>query len=241
MMCSSQLYLAFAACVLFLSLSCEDASSPVAEAKDGVEISPNEWLSITQLCSSPRSDPDDEWSELRFEWKGRKVNWRGPEIPITLREFEGGLYMIGLNRTSLSTPRFQYFQLKAAAKKFKRISYKEFPPSIATQNLWLRPSDRHAKIYVKAEDRNYLVDTWEMLRKLDVESPAFSLSYTAAIWYQIETGVEYSKQPYVTIEFRKDYVRKHKPLALPTIVRDEKRPSNTHQPNKSREDKRPGG
>lgn len=88
--------------------------------------------------------------------------------------------------------------------------------------MWLSSRFRYTKIYDSMANQEYLVDEWKMLRTLDILSPAFDYSFTAKLWYQIETGTEYWKisNSDLTQQFLQDYVAKYKPIALPTIVKE---------------------
>lgn len=232
---------------LFVFVSCGVFSEMVTVPRvRDVEISPGEWLEVSQEHSIHGSDLDPfasdphnlspseaieqlsaeesgissgegtgESTRLTCQWNGRLVEWTGVEIPITLREHDGRLFMIGFNRESFGKTRFEYFELNSEGTGFSSIDPKKFPGSIATQNMWLSPDTRYLRV---GETR---VDKWEMLRTLDTENPYFRQSFTAYLWYQIETGVERYEMPRLIDEdFIRGYVQKHKPIALPTIMRE---------------------
>ena len=96
------------------------------------------------------------------------------------------------------------------------INAGDYPREIATQNMWLSAKTRFVRV------NDILVDEWQMLRALDIKSPAFDSSMTAKIWFQIETGKEYYEISYVDLneKFINEYVEKYKPIALPTIVKE---------------------
>ena len=45
-------------------------------------------------------------SAFTFDWNGKNVEWKGKEFPVTLREHEGSLYMVGFNRQDIHKCRF---------------------------------------------------------------------------------------------------------------------------------------
>ncbi len=167
----------------------------------------------TPISSSPTIA--GEGTRLSFEWNRRKVTWQGNEIPITLREYGGDLFMIGINREVPGLSKFIFFQINPGETGFDRIQPGSFPRQIATQNMWMNVNGRFFRV------GQTLVDEWEVLRTLDVESPYFDHSLTAYVWYQIETGVEKYDMPRLIDEtFIREYVRKYEPIALPTIVKE---------------------
>ena len=158
-------------------------------------------------------------SAFTFDWNGKNVEWKGKEFPVTLREHEGSLYMVGFNRQDIHKCRFVFSRLRKDGSKFEVIGSTEFPRQIATQNMSINLL--HAGRLVRVGDD--LVDTWKVLQTLDIQSRYFRISsnLTAAMWYQIETGTEYWKisNSDLTQQFLQDYVAKYKPIALPTIIK----------------------
>ena len=158
-------------------------------------------------------------SAFTFEWHGKKGEWKGKEFPITLRENGDVLYLVGFNRQEIHNCRLVFFKLRNDGSSFERIHPSDFPRQIATQNMSINLLNgrRHVRVGID------LIDTWQVLRTLDLGSPYFSLSLTAAMWYQIENGTEYEqirKRDLVTKKFLEDYAAKYKPIALPTIVKE---------------------
>jgi hypothetical protein len=218
----------------------------VVECNSEVEIAPGRWLAVKEGdtvsasdLSPERKDPHQlsptdalkqflshgassgggaaaERSSLAFEWDGKQVRWRGKEIPVTLREQDGTLYMIGFNRENPRKTRFVFLKLNAKGTGFVKVSPQDFPKQVATQNMWLQGS-RFEGV------GNEWIDTWQVLRQLDIGSPYFGGSMTAHIWYQLVEGVEDFEMPFlIPSAFLEDYVARHNPIALPTLVRDER-------------------
>jgi hypothetical protein len=97
--------------------------------------------------------------------------------------------------------------------------------------MWLNFRSRYTKIYDSIAKKEFTVDEWKMLRDLDIRSPAFDSSLTAAMWYQIEHGTEYEQIRYnslITQDFLINYVAKYKPIALPTIIKEPPEQSATN-------------
>lgn len=241
----------FLSCIIQLS-GCSSSETTTIKHKSEVEIAPGKWLILERKSEVYTSDLEvrknphqltpldaikqvvgsaaDSGSELKelesefsFDWNGKRVEWRGKEIPVTLREHEGMLYMIGFNREDQNQCRLIFFKLNKKETGFETIKPNSFPPQIATQNMWLSLRLRYVKIYDSIAKKEYIVDEWQMLRTLDINSIAFDRSFTAAMWYQIENGTEYEQIRYnslLTPGFLEAYVEKYKPIALPTIVRE---------------------
>lgn len=234
--------------LVFCAVGCSDSSAAKYTISGSVEIAPDKWLSVKAGSNAPlvetrplnnphqltvvdavkqfvshvaSTPPVKEKCSLSFAWKGKNVKWQGVgQIPITLREHGGTLYMITFNREKLAKGQCDFVFLKLGSKgtSFKTITARDFPRQIATQNMWLRPVARYATISITAINKTYLVDTWRMLRTLDIYAPAFGFSFTAKIWYCIETGTRFDKISFVEEDFLKNYVEKFKPIALPTIT-----------------------
>lgn len=188
-------------------------------APDPHNLSPSEAMEqLTQSDPTPSiGEGTGEASRLSFEWEGRGVGWYGKEIPITLREHEGRLFMIGFNREKIRSNRNRlvFFALNEEGTGFDRIAPADFPKQIATQNMWLRADSR----YVGTNEGK--LDKWELLRKLDVDNRYFSNTLTAHIWSQTENNTEIYTSGTIPIEFVREYAEKYQPIPLPTLVRDE--------------------
>jgi hypothetical protein len=230
-------------------VGCSDAEMKTISYKIEVEVAPDKWLSLDKEARIPledyeamhgrRKDPHNlstkdaieqiaksgssnsainkEESSLSFKWAGKTVKWKGNNIvPVALREHKGKLYLIGFNRQNMEKCRFNFYELNEEGNAFKMINAGDYPREIATQNMWLSAKTRFVRV------NDILVDEWQMLRALDIKSPAFDSSMTAKIWFQIETGKEYYEISYVDLneKFINEYVEKYKPIALPTIVKE---------------------
>lgn len=236
--------------LMFQLTGCAESDMVDISRKSEVEISPGKWLPLSRVATIPRGDlkpaknphqlstmdaikqfadhaapstPGKERYRMEFEWNSKTVKWEGKEeIPITLREYNDTLYMVAFNREESAQGKSHLVFLKLGNKgtSFEAIAPRDFPRQIATQNMWLNPRFRHIKIYDSIADKEHVVDEWQMLRTLDINSPAFDRSLTAKIWCQIETGTEYDQIGTVNQKFLEDYMAKYKPIALPTIVKE---------------------
>jgi len=181
-----------------------------------VEISPNQWLTLKE-----------ERGKCWFicEWKGKKVTWPGKtnrdgeaELPITLREHEGNLFMIVLNREDLEAAKYVFFKISESGRHFVEIPPSAFPKQIATQNMLLDPRTRYAI------GNHGKIDEWELIRKLDSENGYFLNTPTEQIWIQLETGKNVKTVMLMDSDSRKrivrEYVTKYKPIPLPTLVKE---------------------
>ena len=140
---------------------------------------------------------------LAISWKGVDVFWGGVGVPVTLRAYDGTLYLIVFDRDSDSSKiRFRYF--RQDSNIFREISPADFPKEIATQNLWIDDDDE-----LKAA------------LQLDVDTTSFRMSLTAHVWYQLETGKEYFEipgAPVIDAGWLRDYLKKHQVQKLTKIV-----------------------
>jgi len=184
-----------------------------------VEIAPSQWLTLKE-----------ERGKCWFicEWKGKKVVWPGKrnddgesEIPVTLREHEGELYLIVLNRENMEALRYVYFKLGPSGKRFVEIPLNEFPKQIATQNMYLDPRTRYGM------GNKGRIDHWDLIKKLDPENVYFNNTPTAELWIQLETGLSLQKitgLEGMDFDTRKriirEYADKYKPIPLPTLVKE---------------------
>lgn len=221
---------------------CAESGMVKVSRKGEVEIAPGKWLPVSRVATVPQADlkpaknphqlstldaikqfadhvapsaPSKERYRLEFDWNGKTVKWEGKEeIPITLRDHDGMLYMVAFNREESAQGKCHLVFLKLGSEgtSFEAIAPRDFPRQIATQNMWLGAR------FVKTGD--VLVDQWEMLRTLNIHAPAFGRRLTAKMWYQIETGTELDLMTDVDQKFLEDYVAKYKPIALPTIIKE---------------------
>jgi len=200
---------------------CEDGRLERHESKVEVEIAPDKWLTVEKtdwyypddVIIADRPLPEKERTRLRMTWGGQNVTWESVAIPITLREWEGKLYIIGYDReTDPDKPRFRYYRQKG--NSFEEIKPHEFPKRIATQNMWIV----HAKM--PDDDPEKYMDL-HLTRKLDPDKPYFDSTMTGHIWAQLATGKDDTLQ-YAGVEdvdILKDFKEKYDPIPLPTIVK----------------------
>lgn len=153
------------------------------------------------------------------------VSWEGVDIPVCLREHEDRLYMIGFDRqTDPSKCRLKFYAQED--NSFVLIESSEFPKVIATQNMSF-PSKRS-----KGRGRQG-VDKLQMTRDLNPEDGYFMHTLTSKIWIQLETGKEYWEQDDISVHATTNaliqYVQKYKPIALPTIVKEDQAPAEAEE------------
>jgi hypothetical protein len=195
--------------------------------KHEVEIAPGKWLTLKERRG---------YCWFVCEYNGKKVTWKGKrdttdelELPDVLREHDGNLYMIVFNREDMESMKYVYFKLGSSGEKFEEILPSEFPKQVAIENMV-------GEIYRMVGVGNQWVDTWEMLRKLDFESPAFNRSATANIWIELETGKSFKEfDRKLSYEERRQVIRnyaaKHKPVPVPTLVEEEEPAAEKQQRN----------
>lgn len=230
--------------ILCLTLmGCKDSEMTTLAYSRELEIAPDKWLlihssdtvftadleypktdphnltpaeAIEQLKNAGKlADPSKEESSIEFEWNGKRVRWKGKEIPVSLREHDETLFMIGFNREDLRAARFVFLKLNKSGNSFTEIEPKDFPKQIATQNMWI--GERYAWVGPKS----IKVDRLHLLRTLDVESLGFTGELTSKIWYHLEKNIDYNKIGYIDVSFVKEYNEKYQPIPLPTIVKVE--------------------
>lgn len=204
-----------AAVVVGLAAGCDLEKQ--ANYQHDVEVAPNKWLTLKERRGRC-------W--FVCEWNGKKVTWPGKrnrlgevELPRTLREYDDNLFLIVSNREDSEDPKHRYLKLNRTGTGFVEILPAEFPKSIATQNMELDPE------VVGVGDKR--INSWEVMRKLDVEHPYFSLCATADIWIELETGLNQQKVRKMIYDKRKriirEYAQKYKPVPLPTLVKEKQR------------------
>ncbi|MDH4231656.1 MAG: hypothetical protein OEW04_06455, partial [Nitrospirota bacterium] len=139
---------------------------------------------------------------------------KGVEIPLSIREYEGRLYMIGFDRvTNREKPTYRYYEQKG--RNFQEIAPGAYPKAIATQNMWF--SYRYFD-----SSKGDRVDRVQLAREIDPDNVYFHSTATAEIWCQLMTGKEYyefAKKPIdrnVLMEFK----AKYKPIKLTKIIRE---------------------
>jgi hypothetical protein len=179
------------------------------------------WGALRRLLAgptrSPRESVKEEESYISFDWAEKKVEWRGKPIPVTLREQGGRLFFIGFDRGNLRDARsyLRFFSLNQEGTRFVPIEPGDFPRRVATQNMWLHGDARYWGT------NSGLLDSWALLRTLDVDNVHFSSTLTARIWYQIESNREdYLHGSRPPDGFVEEYAKKYKPIPLPTLVKE---------------------
>lgn len=122
---------------------------------------------------------------ISVPWENRELLWVGLGDPISIREYNGLLYMIIWDRESnFHKIRYRYF--KQVHDIFAEISWNEYPRNIAVCNL-------------ESNDFKCLNDMSKLKK-----------SATARIWYNLEHGIEYYEQPEeIGTEFLEAYIHKY--------------------------------
>jgi hypothetical protein len=141
----------------------------------------------------------------------RGVQWVGVGVPISLRVHDDKLHLIVFDRdTDFDRIRFRYFREKE--KVLTEIEPKDYPKSIATQNLWLRTED----ILVNTKPFNELATALA----LDPADPHFRRSLTAKVWRQLEKGTEYyeDRDGDVDQKLLEEYLRRNNVQRLTKIA-----------------------
>ena len=187
-----------------------------------VEISPGKFITISRVDRSHDDNGSlggEVYSALFIPWHGTSVLFKSSDIPVSLREHDNTLYLIGFDReTDFQKCRFTYQKLNGTI--FKKIAPSEYPKEIATQNMWF--SSRHSK-----GTDGEPIDNVELTRELNVSSGYFFHTLTAKLWVHLETGKQYWEQGDIDMNTTRsiwnDYIRKHKPVALPTIIKEDKK------------------
>jgi hypothetical protein len=218
---------------LIIFLGCEKNSKgnrPIREEE--IEISPGKFITIERMDKGVDEGKNydsigniirsfweaitepGEWTWIRIPWNGFVIEWMGADIPVTVREYDRKLYMIGFDReTNREKFKFRYYE--QIGNSFKEILPSTFPKPIATQNMWFI-----GRYSIGAEGNK--IDEVQLARDLDPRNIYFENTTTAEIWYQLMTGKEYyeferkSLDNAVLIEF----ADKYKPIKLTTIVRE---------------------
>lgn len=201
--------------------------------QDEVEIAPGQFLifyrtdksidrrpsTIRGLVKSFKESVLDgegaEWTKLVIPWRGTNIFWSSSDIPITLREHHQRLYLIGFDRRDNAKCVFRYYAERTGT--LAEVSFTNFPKPIATQNMWFDGSARYGT------DRNgNPVDLVIIHRNLDPANLTFRHSLTAHLWCHLLTGRQYYEVQghVVDEEVLKNFIQEHKPIALPTIIKE---------------------
>ena len=191
-----------------------------APREEEVEISPGKFITISRVDRSHddnRGLGGEVYSALSIPWNGTNVLFKSSDIPVSLRELDGKLYLIGFDReTNFQKCRLTYFQQDGST--FKKIEPSEYPKQIATHNMWFGVR------YGTGMTGN-VIDRVELAISLDPTNVYFLRSLTAQIWCQLETGQEYYETEATLIDktMLLDYIEKHNPIKLTTIIKEEKK------------------
>jgi hypothetical protein len=200
-----------------LLVGCKKASARFSNYQHQVEIAPEKWLTL-------KEESGKCW--FVCEWKGKEVFWPGKrssdaeeELPTTLREFEGDLFLITLDRENINDVKLVYWKINENGDGFQIIPARDFPKTIATQNMELDPRNR----MVRTNDG--MIDEWDLLRNLKIDSIYFRSTLTAKIWIELETGLSYQKiDETLDQESQRKAIRefaaKYKPVPLKNLVKN---------------------
>lgn len=190
--------------ITFLSCQVPAEYSP-PETHSEVEISPGTFVVVAKqdwTVDDPRNRGAEK-TRLLIRYHEMDVHWQGVEIPVTLRELDGRLYMAGYDRTKLgrnpkSGESFSYFRQEV--DHLIAIDRHSFPKSLATQNMWTSSLD----------------DLGPVLR-LDTSDVGFRQSANALMWEHLMTG----KISGATVDtaLLDEFVQKYSPTKLTTIRR----------------------
>jgi hypothetical protein len=185
-------------------------SKPASGTKEEVEIAPGQFLTLERWDQSVKqsytgvSGHEKTW--LSIPYRGAIVEWEGEPIPVSLREYEERLYLIGYDREgarrqpawgSRPVP-LRYYRQEGA--QLVEIPPAQFPKRIATQNMWVRsPEEIDEQVH------------------LNTRSAGFQGSPTADAWFELMTGRRPTNK-YVDREILDEYVRRFDPIKL-TVIR----------------------
>lgn len=195
-----------------------------------IEIAPDKFITIGTSWKSVDEKPkgignlilrllDDalnggEWSHIGIPWNNKLVEWKGEPIPITLREYEGKLFLIAFDRSNMDKLRLRFYEEDGVT--FKEINADVFPKRIATQNLRLERNP-----YEGGE--NCIIDNVQMAIDIDPHQRYFRGTLTASIWICLMTKKElydikniWGKE---ADELLREYSQKFKPIKLTRIVK----------------------
>jgi len=220
-----------AASIALLALSgCERDGAKALPVKtthvqEDVEVAPGRWITIERDDEEAQIDVgkhvslniplpgDTDITRLRIPWQDQTVVWEGMPVPFCLREWEGKLFIIGLDRTDMKKCRFRYY--RQDGNGFSEIQPGEFPKRIATQNMWWRDVDEG---YTDASGKR--INDLQKLRELDANDIWFNRRLTAQVWRHITSGKDYYQtERNVDVDAVRAFKEKFDPIVLPTIVR----------------------
>jgi hypothetical protein len=197
-------------CSTLTTFLCARPSFPASRTEsEDVEVAPGRFVTLNRqdwLADDPKNPGIDEWTEFTVRWDNADVHWEGPDIPIVLREFEGRLFLVVFVRGDLKQPKpdpQKFFRQDGT--KMVPIPAKEFPPAIATQNMWVGSN-------------------LKPLLELDTGDDEFCRSPMAALWYEL-LKAEAPPRTHVAKNVLDEFKEKFKPVKLTQI----KRASSTTQ------------
>lgn len=230
----------FTICFLLASIAVQawaddDTGIKEIRAKKDVEVAPGKWLTMDQVDRVLDEESQfvkrlpnrqavekmrkEESTELTIPWKSLTVSWKGSGIPVSLREFNGSLFLITFDR-SQEVYQLRYYVQKEAA--FDAISPADYPKQIATQNLWFKDRSRYS---VGTGGRK--VDQVELAVNIDPDDIYFTRTLTATIWCELATGKSYQEVERLGHDEKKkivnEYSEKYSPIKLTQIIRSNER------------------
>ena len=153
---------------------------------------------------------------LDFSYAGNHYQWQGSAIPVVLQFQQAKPYLVGLDRESAKANiQFKYFVYDVG---WQTISHKDFPKSIAIQNLWsyegASPETARDVPYaittaLRHNEKNYIYE-----RTPEVINPteeSFKSTLTAILWVQLEKDLDYDTAKNVELpsQFYVDFYNKY--------------------------------
>lgn len=216
--------------ILGLCNSCVNSKFPSETdfSPQNIEISPGHFITVLEFAEEmPERETvatfvrsfhnrviegnPEEWYMMKIPWQGKQVIYRDVAVPVSLREFEGRLYVIG-NDMSGGYGHCAYRYYREEGMVMREISYAEYPKWVAIQNMWWNYAD--------------LKSTREHPARVDLTIRAnpgdfwFGNTMTASIWWHLMTGTKESQQDTSTPpdEILFKFVNQYPPIRLTQIV-----------------------
>ena len=203
------------------------ASTKTGTSQREVEIAPDKWVVLEREDREVKVDVDKYVSlniplggdtgttRLNIPWQGKNVVWEGVSVPFCLREWEGKLYLIGLDRSDSKKCRFRYYRQQD--ETFVDIEPGAFPKRIATQNMWL-----DAKAFSIDNNRRKIYEL-QLARMMDSKDTDFSDTLTAKVWRHLAKNRDYYElESDADKETVRWFQKTYEPIALPTIIKTPK-------------------
>jgi hypothetical protein len=148
---------------------------------------------------------------LKFTFKKKDYLYISNFNPIVLNCFNSTIYIIAFDRfTNFPKIFFRYYKYD---KKWIEIESRDFPKSVAIQNIGLEKENGF--INGKA------VNEYEICSELDTSFGPFQNSITAKIWFELGTGTKYYEAP---DRINGDYLQKFKIKYIPANIYSKKKP-----------------